>query len=210
VTSTDGGAEITIEAMHCGEATRTIGFWKTHYQYSAHVYTDHLGETMDLGWVQLDSVEDVMGMLWADVAKNSTGAKRDKLCQARASASQQAVAAILNSALVNGASLPVSLAEIASTLGGTDIDAIRSLGEDLDGYNNSGDNIDIVDPDGYEYMSATPQAGQSIDTSIADCSSAPDKGKDLSPALYGFVALAAGLAVLVPIRMLRSRRRTNL
>ncbi len=225
---TDERDEITVEIVPCGEATRTQGFWKTHYDYTSHVFTYHLDNPIDLGWVELNSADDVTGMLWANVARTSTGAKRDQLCQARVIASHQAVAAILNSSLENGAPLPVSLSEIASILGGTDMAAIKALGEQLDYYNNSGDDMDIVDADGYTQMSATPQLGKSIDVSIADCSPVVDgaiatsagvdsaneaKGEtgraDLSPAFYGLAALAAGLVILVPIRMLRSRRRSD-
>jgi len=221
--------EFTVDLIPCGEATRTLGFWKTHYAYTSHVFTNHLdGETIDLGWTQLQTADHVIGMLWANVARESTGAKRSELCQARVIASHQAVAAILNSGLENGAPLPMDWDEIKDILSGSDIAAIKALGEQLDYYNNSGDNVDIVDSNGYALMSATPQLGKSIDVSIADCSSMSDgasatstdasgaeDGKDktnradLSPAFYGLAALAAGLAILVPLRMLRSKKRSN-
>ncbi|HAG08232.1 MAG TPA: hypothetical protein DCK87_01510, partial [Desulfotomaculum sp.] len=157
-----------------GGATRTPGFWKTHYDYTTHVVTVHLsvyeGVYIDLGWKKLSSTADVLGMLWADKAKSSDGSRRDKLCQARVIASFQAVAAILNSGLSNGAPLPVSLSYIQDTLKGNDIGAIRALGETLDAYNNSGDDIAIVDNDGYMIKPADPgQAKTNANFAIADC-----------------------------------------
>ena len=201
--------EITVQVKTSGEATRTIGFWKTHYDYTSHVFTYHLGASIDLGWVQLNSVDDIEGMLWADVAKDSTGAKRDELCQARVIASKQAVAAILNSSLENGAPMPVSLSEIASTLGGTDIAAIQALGEKLDQYNNSGDGVEIAESDGAAYMSATPQVGKSVDVSIADYAPVSSKTKGSSPAYYGFAGAAVALAILLPVGILRARKHGN-
>ena len=201
--------EITVQVKTSGEATRTIGFWKTHYDYTSHVFTYHLGASIDLGWVQLNSVDDIEGMLWADVAKDSTGAKRDELCQARVIASKQAVAAILNRRLGNGAPMPVSLSEIASTLGGTDIAAIQALGEKLDQYNNSGDGVEIAESDGAAYMSATPQVGKSVDVSIADYAPVSSKTKGSSPAYYGFAGAAVALAILLPVGILRARKHGN-
>ena len=87
-----------------------------------------------------------MGIFWANKARNSDRSKRDPLCKAKEIASFQAVAAVLNSGLENGAPLPVSLAEIQSILGGEDINAIKALGKTLDSYNNSGDRVPIDSP----------------------------------------------------------------
>ena len=56
---------------------------------------------------------------------------------------EQAVAALLNSCLDNGASLPD--VNIPGILGGTDCTAIKNLGDLLDDYNNSGDDIAIIE-----------------------------------------------------------------
>jgi len=163
----EASAEVDIIS---GEATRTPGFWQTHYDYTIHVFEVHLGGVIDLGWKKLDSPADVFGMFWADVSRHSDGTKRSKLCQARVITSFQAVAAILNSGLSNGAPLPVSKTEIAEILGGTDIGKIRALGETLDAYNNSGDDVAIFDDDGTAVAPADPKAAKAAaDTTIADC-----------------------------------------
>jgi len=52
-----------------------------------HVFTVHLGGSIDLGWVVLNSEADVFGMFWANTAKDSNGDKRDDLNKARVKAS---------------------------------------------------------------------------------------------------------------------------
>ena len=131
----------------------------------------HLGGSIDLGWVVLNGEEDVFGMFWANTAKDSDGDKRDDLNKARVKASYQALSAIFNTGLTNGAPLPMglTLADIASILGGTDIDAIDALHGILGAYNSSGDYIPIEDADGYPIMSADPKAAKDVaDFTIAD------------------------------------------
>ena len=118
-----------------------------------------------------------MGIFYANPAKDSYGNQRCAdgegtcLCKARILASHQAVAAILNSALTNGATLPVSREEIASILGGTDVDAIMALAATLDDYNNSGDYEPIIDVHDYAIQPAEPKTAKGIaNTAIADCS----------------------------------------
>ena len=113
-------------------------------------------------------MEDLMGIFWANTAKNDDGSKRDKLCQAKEQAARQAVAAILNSALPNGAPLTVELSEIQSILAGDDIGAIRDLGKALDEYNNSGDDIALTGV--HATGSADPKAAKAIaNIPFADC-----------------------------------------
>jgi uncharacterized repeat protein (TIGR01451 family) len=159
----------TVTVLREGEATRTQGFWRTHCDYTSHVFEVHLGSYIDLGWKQLDSPEDVFGMLWARISRESDHSPRSRLDMARMIASRQAVAAILNSGLDNGAPLPVSLADIASILGGTDIGAILALKGTLDSYNNSGDDVEIVDGDGQVILPADPKCSWALaDITIAD------------------------------------------
>jgi hypothetical protein len=155
-------------------ATRTLGFWKTHIDYTEHIFNAHCGGDVNLGWVVVDSNEDVFGILWSNPAKNSDGSKRTELCKARIKASIQALAALLNNCLDNGAPLPMGLTpgEIADILGGTDVDAIKDLGELLDDYNNSGDEVAIIDFDGYLIQHADPKAAkETADYTAGDCES---------------------------------------
>ena len=169
-------------------ATRTIGFWRTHLQYATHILDEHtldsaatrnadgtvldgpLGVTANgtfvngayitLGWKKLYSVQDVMGILWADVAKQTTGKKRTSLCQARIITSKQLVGAILNSGLDNAQDDGGLIAQAITALAGTNISAIKSVGSQLDAYNNSGDDVGLIDLDGTLQGPATPQAAK--------------------------------------------------
>ena len=166
----DEQAEVTVEVV-AGDATRTPGFWQTHYDYTVHVFEEHLDSYIDLGWKELSTCEEVFGMFWAKNTRESDGSRRSALCKARVIASFHALAAILNSGLDNGAPLPVSVDDIADILGDTDVKAIKNLAETLDEYNNSGDEVPIEDDDGTAIEPADPNAAQeAADTTIADCS----------------------------------------
>ncbi|APV43494.1 Cna protein B-type domain-containing protein [Dehalogenimonas formicexedens] len=135
-------------------ATRTIGFWKTHWDFTEHVFTDPTGlnSNINLGtwggktWT-ITTMEQLMGLLWANTAKNAdeTSSSRLTIDQAKIHTAQQALAAILNDAMAGGAPLPVTLTDIVGVLEGNSIGQVRSLGSTLDAYNNSGDNI-ALDP----------------------------------------------------------------
>jgi len=82
---------------------------------------------------------------------------------AREIAANQALATILNSAMPGGKPLPAgySLSSIASTLGGSNIPAIKTLSSDLDKFNNSGDNI-AFDPNLQPTGKADPKGAKAI------------------------------------------------
>jgi hypothetical protein len=157
--------------VEVGFATRTQGFWATHLDFTEYVFETYLGSYIDLGYKQIDTMEELMGIFWANNAKESDGDKRTKLCQARQTTAQQAIAAILNQAMPGGAPLPagITLTSIANTLAGTDIQAIKNLGAALDAYNNSGDDV-ALDPGLPPTGRAEPQAAKGIaDIPFADC-----------------------------------------
>ena len=161
-----------VEVLVTG-ATRTLGFWKTHLDFTTYIFNNYLGTppSIDLGWKQVDSMSDMMGIFWANVAKNSDGSKRNALCKARVQASWQAMAAILNSSMPGGASLPsgVTLGSIKDTLGGTDVGAIKALASQLDAYNKSGDDV-ALDPSLLPTGKADPNGARDIaDIPFADC-----------------------------------------
>jgi hypothetical protein len=158
--------------------TRTQGFWATHLEYTTQIFNS-MGSFIDLGWKQITNISDLMGIFWANNAKESDGTKRDALCKARETTSNQALAAILNTGVANGADLTAWLnshgytttngsATIASILGGSNITAIMNLNGVLDAYNNSGDGVAF--PDGTVTGRATPQAAKATaNISFADC-----------------------------------------
>jgi hypothetical protein len=127
-------------------------------------------------------MSELMGIFWANNAKESNNHKRNALCQARMIASQQALAAILNSAMPGGAPLPPGYneTEIADKLASEDIDAIKTLNDVLTTYNEGGDPFALdssLPPTGR----ANPQGAKGIaDIPFADCngfSTTGSKGK---------------------------------
>jgi len=161
-------ANVTVKV---GGASRTLGFWKTHLNFTTYVFTNYTGSCIDLGWRNVTSMDEMMGIFWANVAKNSTGAKRGELCKVRVKTSWQAIAAILNSNMPGGASLPggVTLESIKNTLGGTNVSAIKALASQLDTYNNSGDGV-ALDPSLPPTGKADPKGARDIaDIPFADC-----------------------------------------
>jgi len=143
--------------------TRTQGFWQTHTNFTKYVFENYAGSYIDLGWKKIANIEDLMGMFWANNAKKSDGKKRSQLDQARMIASQQAIAAVLNSSMPGGAPLPGGLtpAAIATIMGGCDIQAIRALGSTLGSYNESGDGF-ALDPSLPPTGKATPNLSKQI------------------------------------------------
>jgi len=143
--------------------TRTQGFWKTHTDFTKYVFENYAGSYIDLGWKKITNIEDLMGMFWADNAKKSDGHKRSQLDQVRMIASQQAIAAVLNSSMPGGAPLPGGLtpAAIATIMGGTDVKAIKDLGSTLGSYNESGDGF-ALDPSLLPTGKATPNFSRQI------------------------------------------------
>ncbi|MHC4343644.1 MAG: COG1361 family protein [Planctomycetota bacterium] len=161
--------EVTVERIG-GIATRTPGFWKTHVEYAEHIFNVHCGGLIDLGWVVVDSNEDIFGVFWAHKSRNTNGSRRSELCRARIHASFHALAAILNSCLHNGAPLPKTPVEIATILGGTNRSAIIELAGQLGAYNESGDEVTIIDNDGFAIGNADPAAAKAgANYAVANC-----------------------------------------
>ena len=168
----DERASAAVDVKQRGGATRTPGFWATHLAYTTHVFEDHLGGEIDVGWTKLTDIGDVMGALWANPASTSSGAKRSRLSQAKIIATNQLVAAILNTGLDNGAPVPqVSymggtwsvITAMQDALKASDRATILSLSGVLDTYNNSGDFVPLQDvhfTGGAFWNPATPQAAK--------------------------------------------------
>ena len=168
--------------IEVGEATRTWGFWKTHlwlveYMLGGSTLLDPSDPyytalpivtlPIDLGtWngeaMSVNGTCRYMALMWAKQASNSDGGKREKIDAARIHTAHQALAAIMNSYMPGGASLPagITLASIAATLSSNNITAIRDLGSVLAGYNESGDDV-ALDP-------SLPPTGRVYDDNIGD------------------------------------------
>jgi len=146
----------------CQGATRTPGFWKSHDDFTSHIFTQHLGGSIDLGWKQLTDVGEVFAMFWANNSQYEvagTWFKRDRLCQARITGSYQLLAALLNEGL--GTEAPDNLvSRMRDALCNGDLALILQLKGQLDAFNNSGDNIPIVDD--YSILPGNPAGARKL------------------------------------------------
>jgi len=129
-----------------GGITRTWGFWAQHCDFTSRVFKC-CGSSIDLGWVKITSTSQLFGVFRSHDDKKGCPAQ-SALCKARIQASVQALAAILNGCMKNGAPLPIDEATIAATLKGCDIKAINDLEAFLDAFNNSNDTGTALDCNG--------------------------------------------------------------
>ena len=158
--------------------TRTLGFWKTHWQYTELVFNSKLSSdpftwTSD-GQIILgdgtthtktigspNAMSKLLGTWYSNTAKTSFGVKRTPLDQARVQLAHQLVAAILNCASFGCDSATQTLINNANTAyGSTDPNVVKSYIGPLDAYNNSGDTL-IIDYQGR----ADPKGAAALATS---------------------------------------------
>ncbi len=132
--------------------TRTIGFWGQHPTFLQQCL-DASG-TINLGFTQVgdESADDEidvdsdasaesalelgMGVLKARVSRKTDNSRRTPVEQARMQTGRQVLAAWCNETLL-GADAGIDFPAAATTLAGTDIEAILALGHFADTFNNS-------------------------------------------------------------------------
>ncbi|HLT30152.1 MAG TPA: hypothetical protein VK013_08910 [Myxococcaceae bacterium] len=169
-TGTDGcgpppceGPDCPCEGPNCpppeGEATRTMGFFKTH-ETALQACVD-LGD-IDLGYVTVTSLETALGMLWGSVPTFEGGTSRNQLERQRFLLARQLMVAECNVRLFGAASPGIVdlINEARTELSGTDCSDIADLVGPVDTYNNSGD--DEPFPPGFVPGAATPSHAESI------------------------------------------------
>jgi hypothetical protein len=149
----DEAVQDTIIELAVGQvATRTIGFWQTHTDFTKYIFDNKLSSS-----IQIDSTSShaktindygkLFGAFYAGISKSTDGTKRSTIDQDRIILLQQLVAAILNQAAsgirvstdpVTGKDL-ITAANLAySGNNGAEILRINSL---LDSFNSGGDSI---------------------------------------------------------------------
>jgi hypothetical protein len=150
------GDTVTCAFENTGQGvTRTQGFWATHPQLAeiawfggtafGHTFPGGAGVS-GIGDIQLcgrpiDTLGELMGAFWSDVAKTSTGAKRSALDQARMQLLQQMLAAELNASafgtVPSGGS--AKFAQWEAAFCGTNQNAINNAQSQSASFNSQGD-----------------------------------------------------------------------
>jgi hypothetical protein len=141
-----------------GGATRTPGFFKTHEDALAACLAEG---AIDLGILSIDSPSAALGLLWGSPAAFDTDEKRDDLEKARFLLARHTLVGTCNLRLFGTEPDPSDLlAQAVAALSGTDCSLMHDLAEDIDDFNNSGDDEDF--PEGFEPGPATPRHAASI------------------------------------------------
>lgn len=157
-----------VKSPEEGGPTRTVGFWGQHFDYTKHVFDEHCGGSIDLGWVTLENIDQVMAVLNFDAIVKNKGLTPDE--NKMLNTSRQLVAAILNECAF-GTQAPmiegVSIIDIArEKLVSGSIDEIVWIGCELDKFNNSGCDYELYgwdshyDPTVKYWGTAKPQAAR--------------------------------------------------
>lgn len=161
--SSSCSAVLIVEPCEPG-ATRTMGYWQTHYAAMQVALNEGC---VDLGVLAVvpSGVQDltnptlgeVEAILWGQIGG------RSPLGQARMQLAQQLIAAMINVCLVgtspqaNGFS-PALIADARAALDGTDVAAILSFVGVVDQFNNSGDNLPLTT----SFGPAKPKLAQAV------------------------------------------------
>lgn len=156
-------------------ATRTIGFWQTHTNFTTDMFEDYLvpagknfvgvnapvvpGSHKGI----LTSIGQVFGGFYAPIAKTTTGMKRAPIDQARVTMLQQLLAAKLNCAAFgcSAATQTLIASADAAYAAGANKNSIMSLSAQLDAFNNSGD-ANAIPATLPATGKATPKTSQSV------------------------------------------------
>ncbi len=146
-----GGAGEVVTVTQPSLATRTPGYWATHYNFTSYLFKNQLGGSIHIGsCLTINDMDDLMGGFWAGISKNSTGGDRSlipganygtNLDQARMQLMQQLLAAILNNAADGSTPSGVTLTQAGIDFCTGSASTILSDAGLLNTFNNSGDNI---------------------------------------------------------------------
>jgi hypothetical protein len=132
-----------------GGGSRTQGYYKNHQEAREFALGTPITPILlandnpaipGIAPILVTSDADAYSILWANIAKTSTGANRSPLGQARIQLAHQLLTAELNRRLFGpSAALDTLLFDAINAMSGTDISLILSLQGQLDAYNNAGE-----------------------------------------------------------------------
>ncbi|MDP3954237.1 MAG: hypothetical protein Q8Q06_02370 [bacterium] len=177
--ATVDGQSISVELVLDGDVTctfvnhkdspsRTLGFWKTHTEYTTSIFENQLGSSITLGdggehQDVIASPSALFGAWYSNVSQKSIGkgknARRSTVDQARMQLAWQWLAAKLNCAAFGCPSDVQTLLSDASTVYAVgDVGAMLNYAGQLDIFNNASDSI-VIDGD---VGKATPKLSQTL------------------------------------------------
>ncbi len=146
-----GNGEVVTVTAPQSLATRTPGYWATHFNFTQYIFTHQLGGSMHVGpCLTINDMDDLMGGFWANIAKTSTGVDRSlvpganygtNLDQMRMQLAQQLIAAILNNAADGSTPANITLAQAGIDFCSGNVAKLNADITILDAFNNSGDTI---------------------------------------------------------------------
>jgi hypothetical protein len=139
--------------QQAGDVTRTQGFWATHPELAEVVWFG--GTWLDgtvfpgvvdaeICGVEIDTLGELMGGFWSNIARTSDGEKRSQLEKAQMQLLQQLLAAELNVAAFGSVPSEGSIAVWEAALCGSNIKAIRTAMSQAASFNESGDSEEFT------------------------------------------------------------------
>lgn len=139
-------------------ATRTMGFFKTH---ETALQACLANNPVDLGFVQISTLEQALGLLWGSPPRFDDGTRRSELDRARFLLGRQTLVGICNQRLFGTVPSPSNLLmQAVSALAGTQCSLMMSLESQVTAFNESGDDRSF--PTGFTPGPATPRHAQMI------------------------------------------------
>jgi hypothetical protein len=140
--SAHDSVSIVVNTVLDGLATRTQGFWSTHFSLAQQVWTSMAASERIVGSKNMGDgngdVAELRGGFWSSIAKTSTGAKRSALDQARMQLVGQLLAAMLNRQAFNTDDMGLIAAGKSAFVSGNAA-SILDAKNALEAYNLSGD-----------------------------------------------------------------------
>jgi hypothetical protein len=160
----DGGTYSCSASVYCppapqgSGATRTLGFFKTHEQALQQCLASG---PIDLGFVEISTLEEALGLLWGRPARFADGTSRGELDRARFLLGRQTLVGLCNQRLFGTAPTPSDLlVQAVNALSGTRCSLMLALESQVTAFNEGGD--DEALPGGFVAGPSTPRHAESI------------------------------------------------
>lgn len=166
------GCDLIVEVTNISYfsvITRTIGFWKTHTNFTSNIFSSKLGGTMTVGTsTHIRTITNLsgnqnsilFGAYYSSIPKKTNNQNRNSTDKARMKLLRQLVTAKLNCAAFGCTpQVQTLLANADSAYATGSTSQINSYANQIDTYNNSGDG-NAIPPELGNPGSATPSQSQ--------------------------------------------------